>query len=447
MNDPHSATDNGISKTEGGFLFDDWTTEDKGLTDSTTLFDGKIIARMPDLGSESSVIKTIEKPQFPSFWMQVRTAAASVFQDGTSDDPIMRKRFFQRVTTLGGIVLLCGFGILFVGTGNEDPADGAAGVAEKTKSFSTGQGTFVSESPFSPVVQTPIGRDHFVRPEPSNVMPGVASPSAIPVAPVESVVAVSPQASPWDRPATNSFSPWETPPSSPANPFQPMDAAAIHTASPRATSPHTTSLVPSDTVVMSPMTPIHTAVMPVSPHEMPVSRHETQLIAQSNHPTLPHGMVPMQGRQDNMPGNMPGNMQGNMQGNMSGNMQQGIGVVPQHHPQYHPQWQTPAPHQSVPTMHAPPVYGTGVPMNQGQFGPQSQQYVMPPGYMVPSHQMVPVSTPIPSGVSTLPPQGGPQHMQPYGMPVQHQPLGTPPMQRPPSDFYSNPPQPPTSRWM
>ena len=184
------------------------------------------------------------------------------------------------------------------------------------------------------------------------------------------------------------------------------------------------------------------STMPVSQHEMPVSPYEVPRVAQSNYPAMPSGMMPMQGRQENVPG-----------GVLSNNPS----VPHQQYPQYPP----PQPVGPVVPGHpmqghpvqGHPMYGPGVPNNspqQGQYGQQSQQYAYPPGYMAPNNYTAPPGTPIPSGVSTLPPQGG-QNMPHYGAPMQNmQPLGTPPMTRPPSDFYYNPPYnnpAPTSRLM
>jgi hypothetical protein len=495
MNDPHSQQDSSLSKTESGFLFDDWKTDENGSNDSATLFDGKIIARMPDLGSESiakTVAKTVEKPQFPSFWGELGTSVLSVFQGGTNGSASAnpRQQFFQRVTAIGAVVLLCGFGILFIGSGDDEAIDYSINVVGTAKPSTTEAGSFFNH----PGVKDSGLKDSglFARqPEPTNDLFGGNTHSAIPVAPVESVVAVSPQVSPqvspWDRPAANSFSPQTDPqPNQPGNPFQPIDLAHAHHVSHAppippntvAMSPMTpigtpsTAAVPSGTVVMPSGTtamPFGTATMPVSPHEISVSPHEAlPLVAQSNHPTVPPGMMPMQGRQENMPG----------------------GASPHHNLPHHgsqhpssqhpnPQWQTsaPPPWQTSASQHSPhphSMHGHAAPVNhphqgqqghqgqghqgqwhqqghqgQGQFGPHhqqfNQQFVYPPGYMVPSHHATPAGMPIPTGVSTLPQQGGQSMPPPHGMPMQNMPpLGTPPMSRPPSDFH-NPP--PSSRWM
>ena len=402
MNDPHSQPAGYTPKKESGFLFGDWNLpEEKAPNDCTPLFDGKIIARMPDLGSVS-IAKTLEKSIVPSFWGYVRATISPVAQGGTPNTAVARQRFFHRVISFGGIVILCGIGILLLNPEKNKISENTFDLTEISLGTSGTSVTKPTVSPFSPVMQAP-----FAHSETSNVMPGFAVNAAIPVAPVESVTAVSPH-SPWDRPVAESPASWEYSPKPPADPFQPNNAAIADT-------------VPSglsDTVVMSPMTPIATASvpvsphgMPVSPHEMPVSPYEIQLIAQSNQHTVPSGMMPMHGRQEYSPG-----------------MAQ----------QQNTQWQTPVPQQFPPA--APGYAQSNYPYGQAGQG----QYAVPPNYMSPPQKAIPTSVPIPSGASTLPPQGG-QYGQPYGVPIQSvQPLGTPPMQRPPSDFY-NPP--PTSRWM
>jgi len=449
MNDPHSLPDSGISKTDGTFLFSDWDLSgEKSPADSATLFDGKIIARMPDLGSETIVktlSKTIETPRSPSFGEQVRASMVSVLKGGMTGDtpanPVARQQFFHRVTAIGAVVLLCGFGILFFGTDNDPSPDKAVDETKLTKSSVVERNPSGQESAFSSLLPAESGF----------VMPGVPSHSAIPVAPIERVAAVSPPVSPWDRPAANSFSPWDTPPSQPGNPnpFQPIEVAPAPPVPPGSVvmSPMTpigaaavpTSMVPNSTMPTAtmPTAMMQTSTMPVSPHEMPVSPHEVPLVA-SNYPTMPSGMMPMQGRQENAPGGIPPH---------------NTAVPPQYPPSAHAVSTVPGhPTQGYP-IQGHPMYGPGVPNNNpqhGHYGQQSQQYAFPPGYIAPNnHFAPPAGTPIPSGVSTLPPQGG-QYVPPHGMPMQNmQPLGTPPMTRPPSDFYYTPPYnpPPTSRLM
>ena len=394
MSDPHSLPDNGTLRTENGFLFDDWELPDgQNLTEDVTLFDGKIIARMPDLGS-GNIAKNIAKPEFSIFWRQVSALTVSIFRGGSPADAVTRERFFRRLTTFGAVMLLCGTGIFFFDYARDQPTENTPDIAE-ILSGTTESVDPVAVSIFSSALQS----------EQNGTIPNVTSSPAIPVAPVESVAAVS-TPSPWDRPTADSHSQQGTLSKQSENPFQPIDVVAD--------AIPTVPTVPSGTVVMSPMPPITGASMPVSPHEMPVSPFEMQLVAQSNMPSagnhvppnlpvVPPGMIPTHGQQQNM-----------------------RGTVPQQHM------------QSMPVTYGP-AHSHAMSSNNlhGQVA-QHSQYVVPPGYMVPNHHVAPVSMPIPSGVSTLPTQGG------YGMPVQNvQPLGTP-AQRPHSDFYN---APPSSRWM
>jgi len=423
MNNPHSLPDSGTPRTEGGFLFDDWNlTEEKGLTESGILLDGKIIARMPDLGSVS-IAQSLEKPKFPSFWGKACASVLSAFQ-GTPSNVADRERFFYRMTAFGGVILLVGAGILFFDQGKDKQTENVSSVAEilakNTEITTIEPFAVISETAFSPISQ----------PESGNAMSSIVSNSTIPVAPVESIAAVSPS-SPWDRPVADSHLPWAVTPSQP-DPFQPIEVAAIDTIPP----------MPSETVVMSPMTPITATPMPISPpHSMAISPFEMQMIAQSNVPHPPVGPPPhVQHVQPNHPAVPPGMMP----------MQERLQYIASTAPPQIPHWHPSAQQQQF----SPPVHGHVVPTHNphGQ-SMQHPQYVIPPGYMLSSNQrahnqippqQMPQSTPIPSGVSTLPAQGG-QHMHPHGMPMQHmQPHGTP-MQRPPNNFY-NPP-PPTSRWM
>jgi len=404
MNTPHSLPDSSTPKAEDGFSFDAWNlTEEKGLTESAALFDGKIIARMPDLGSEG-IAKNITKPKFPSFWGQVSASTLSFIQGGNAANAVARQQFFHRVTAFGGIVLLIGVGILFFDQSRERQTENVTSIAEilaeNAASSTIGSFAAISESAFSPILQS----------ESENTISSIVSNSTIPVAPVESVAAVSPS-SPWDRPAADLHSAWAvTPASQPENPFQPIEVAAIDAV----------PVMPSETVVMSPMTPIATASVPVLPHEMAVSPFEIQMIAQSSMPHPPAGAHIQPNHSAVPPGMMP----------MHERLQYMSNTAPQQIPHWHP---------SAQQQLSPPVHGHVVPVNNphGQSR-QNPQYVVPPSYMLPhsqrgNNQVIPQGVPIPSGVSTLSPQGG-QHMQPHGMPTQ----------RPPNNFYT---PPPTSRWM
>ena len=471
MNSPdYSVPDSGVPRTETDFLFDDWDlSEEKSPLGGATLFDGKIIARMPDLGS-TSIVKSIEKPKFPSFWGKIGMSVFSVFHGRKSAGVAAGQQFFHRVTTFGGILLLIGVGVLLFDhgvfdQGKEGETDNAAlaeifaGNAESaTASFAA-----VPESAFSSIMP----------PQSGNAMSAIASGSAIPVAPVESVAAVSP-ASPWDRPAADSHTSWDAAQSQsvqsqPDNLFLPIEVAVANPVPP----------VSPTTVTMSPMTPITAPVVAtpavstpiVSPVSPPVSPHEIQLLAQSNapphiassvshpsvgtpfppsHPSVPLGVMPMQERLQYMSNTAPQHSAPNAAPQHS---------VPNTVSQQIPPWHPSAQQQQFP----PSVHGQqAVPMNNphGQFG-QNSQYVVPPSYMLsqsqrahgqaapqntPMHSVaphnvapqytqfpgiVPQNSPIPSAASTLPVQGGsppPSHGVPmHGIPTQGVPAHGAPM--------------------
>lgn len=370
MNNPHSLPENSTPNAEGGLLFDDWNTlEEKNSTENTASFDGKIIARMPDLGSEN-IVKNIRNPKNSPFWEKIRPFS-SFFQQKT---PEARQQLFRRITTVGGIILLCGIGIILFDSDKDGATENVTDRAEILSELtgltdSTDEPVvFVSEAAFSPITSSTGNLSSAL----DNAMPNVVSYTPTPIA--------SPP-SPWDRPAADTRTSWENAPAQPENPFLPIDSAAVYT----------TSTMPSEPLVMSPMYPIGGTSMPVSPHEMPISPFEAQLVAQANtpnYPAIPPGMMPMQERRENVSGVMPQQFSPPMSGHT-----------------------VPMPHQS------------------GQFGQQPPQYVVPPGYLLPQQQAVPQqSIPIPSGVSTLNQQGG--------QPLQNMQSQVP---RPPNDFYYAPP--------
>ena len=393
MNDLPPSPDNGEQKTKDHFLLDGWCLSDeKSPTESAALFDRKIIARMPDLGSES-IIKSIEKPKFPLFWGRMYSSVLLIIQKNIADTKI-RQRFFHYVTTIGGVVLLCGLGILLLiprETGQTKNAPTRTGTLAENTDFLEKSMVPFAESAFSPILPQESG----------GLVSGVGSNTVIPVAPIENIVAVSPP-SPWDRPVADSHSPWEK---QSENAFQPVNTANITNAVPVAATP----AVPSGTVAMSPMTPMSTAPFQVSPYEVPVSPYGTQRVAQSNMPSSTAHVG------DSVPPQYPAGMQGMT-------------------PQQPTHWQTSAPHQSPSNAHG---YATTSHHSRNQISPHTQ-YVVPPGYMLPSSQVAQQNLPIPSGVSTLPAQGG-QPIQTHSMPVQNiQPQGTPPPSVP-AYYYNTPP--------
>jgi len=374
MNNPYSLPNNTTLTSEGGFLFNDWELSERRTTEEMPPFDGKIIARMPDLGAEG-LLKSIEKPKFPSFWERTYSSVLATFQGTISSSTATRQQFFHRFTTIGCVVLLCGVGILLLERGNKS-AETAFDIGEFTMSdsaeatttpppFITGIGHSDNESAFAPIVP-PWSND-----TPSDVAPH----SAIPVAPMESFAAVpntavdppEPAGSVWERPVADSYSPWGIASRQPEIPQ--------------------TGVIPS-TVAMSPM---------LDMSSMPMSPYEQQLLAQSNLPVQPPVDPFMQVNNQVVPGMMP--MQERMK-NTSGvaTTQNNVrrGVAPPLHPQYVPQ-------SAVQDMHAP-----------------FSQQVPPP---------VPPNMPIPSAVSTLQPQGSGYYPPPPNTSV---PGGQP------TDFYGTP---------
>ena len=379
MSNPHSLSDHTTPTTEGTFLFNDWELYGKRPTEDIAPFDGKIIARMPDLGAESFV-KSIDRQKFPSPWEQMVSPVLSVFQRVAASSPVARQKFFHRLTTVGCVVLLCGIGILLLERGNK-PEENVPLIAELDVSGSiettttpptliTGIGLSENELAFAPIVPTWS----------SDSPPDVAHPSAIPAVSIESHAAVPNTAahppesvgSVWERPVADSYSPFGSAPRQPENPLPPSAFA-------------NTSAAPA-TVAMTPM--IDMANVPISPYEH-------QLLAQSNLPTqLPldpfvqvndyvgPGMMPMQDRIDNVPG-------------MATTQNTRQGVSSPFYPSY-------VPASAMQDMHSP--------YNQRNL------YAPQPGM------------PIPSGPSTLQSQGSGYYGQPQNASAPRQP----------SDFYGTP---------
>jgi len=374
MSDPLSQPDHGTQATANGFLFDDWNPTEMSPTEDAAPFDGKIIARMPDLGS-NGFDKNIEKTTFPSFWDRTRLSFATVIQGRTFESVRSfmgtRQQFFHRVTAFGSVILLCGIGILFLDQNRDEPIENSINIVniltENTES--PGIGTVAlsqNESAFSPVVL----------PEANNTPSdsGVSIPVADFVA-VQNSVASAPEPidSVGNRPTANSYSPWDVVPKH-VESFSPSpDAVAV--ASP---------IPPSSpvTVAMAPMTPV-----PVPSMSMPVSPYERQLVARSNTPIRPPVDPFIQASNSQVPGMMP----------MHERLENMTNASPQE-----------AQRSASASPPYPPLVAVqgGMPVNiqghgnnpHGQYGQHSLSNV-----------------PIPSGVSTLPPQNG-YYAQPYTQP-------------------------------
>ena len=454
MNDPYSSLpDNDVVERISGFISDDWNRSDeKSATESTCLFDGKIIVRMPDLGS-LGIARSIQKPKSPSFWGQAYMTALSVFRWHSyanverHANVEKRQRFFRFLTTFGGIVLLCGIGILFIGKAKDSSAEHVDDAVEimvnNTRAVNNTNAPVVESTV---AVEKPAGRPEVeaaappkrsprpaatppteepstetaaqppAPPAPTTATANVTATPAPPAASAEEGVATANShrsATPWDRPAADAFAVLGTAPPRSENPPPAINNIAANvSAVPPTTAPNmvargvpvmeTAPVTHAATVPMTPMTPINAASAPISPYEMPpVSPFELQMIAQSNahhSPVAPH-----------------------VQPNFHA-VQPGVAIYQNTHGQALPQPQLP-----------PPAYGQGAPVHYGvptnhqpgQYG-QQNAYAVPSGYVVPNYQTMPPSAPIPSGVSTLPFQTG-QNMQPHGAPTQ-----------PPNNFY-NPP--------
>ena len=355
MSDPHSPPNGTITSAESGFLFSDWDMSEKGLSEVSPQFDGKIIARMPDLGSENFT-QSIEKSKSPSFWENVGLSIASMIQGNRSSFPhASRQRFFLRFAIFGGIILLCGVGILFLEGENQPTVPEIADIIELVTPF------IPDETPEN----APLALILFPEANSASARAEVTPHQTVPAAPVEGVVAVSspPPAhlpgqteSVWNRPAGDEYSPWNTAPRQPAS----SPATADNSPPP---APQ------SATVAMAPMIDMS---MPISPYEQQLltqanmSAHQpVDPFVQQNSYVVP-GMIPMQERQENPTGFATANSRQS--------------VSPPYHPQY-------LPPGAVQSTH--PQYG--------QYNPQA----------------VPPNMPISSGASTLPPQG---HMDYYHQP-------------------------------
>ena len=248
MSDPRPFPNDSPNTTESGFLFSDWELPEKSMSEPPSPFEGKIIARMPDLGSENFV-QSIEKTKSLSYWEKFGWYIASMIQGNAT--PSARQRFFLRVATFGSVVLLCGIGILFLEEANEQGTENA--VLTKNLSEIAEVTAIAQENPsVAPVL--PAGANGSLTVFSAN--------QTIPVASIENVVAVSPppaanipeQAeSVWNRPAADAHSPWDV---SPKQPADPLSAPITQTAA----------------VAMSPMIDM----------SLQMSPYEQQLLAQAN---------------------------------------------------------------------------------------------------------------------------------------------------------------------
>ena len=386
MGTSHSLPDSTAQATENNFLFSDWEMPERYPNEAAAPFDGKIIARMPDLGTDGFE-KNMKTSKFPPFWGKM--GATVLFLQRKP-----RPQYFLRIATLGCIILLVGIAILFFDRESKPTAPGT----DIIKNIVLEDIEKVSNP--VPPAKKETALDTASRLVTASQPAGNTVSSTIPVAPAESVAVVPNTAvnlptgyteSVLNRPAGDPYSPFGVVPKQPENPLGVPDKTFP--------APET----PTDIVTMSPMIDM-TATMPVSPYEVSVPHHEQPLVAQSSMPVrMPvdpflqqsnagaPGMMPVVGRVDNPP--------------------------------FPPQTQSrSAAGTQYPTQYYIPEYAPQS-VVQGIHPPYSRQHNP---YTDTSQSM-----PIPSGVSTLPPQG--QSAGQYNIP--HNTTG----QRVPSEFYNSPP--------
>ena len=385
--------------TENSFLFSDWEIPSEAPTRRAFQFDGhklevpqfegRIIARMPDLGSDCFV-KSIEKPRSPSFWANAVTKAissCSAMINGImpnskpeSHDHYTRQQFSFRVAAVSCVVVLFCIGIFYFERGEQ-----ATEISDNITEAVPGKVEFASNEPV--VIREPNG---LALPEwhhltSQNVVATqdvtVAEPPVSVGEPVQSGSvsgSVWNPGSVWNRPAADSYSPSNTAlVRSERSEGNPIAVASADSSPPFPVAPSASPAAPPvaqpATVTMTPMIDMS---MPVSPHEQqffaysgpPVGLHPPvqapfDPFAQISVPVAPQGMMPMSHH-------------------TSAPHHSGHPVPPPVHPQYAP----------LSAMHPP----------QGQHNP----HMMMPPQMPPPH-----SPPIPAGPSTLPVQGTPHPQQ------------------------------------
>ena len=360
MSDPHSLLDHGTQAT--ALPFDDWDLTDK--SPSPPSFDGKIIARMPDLGSNGLARRTEKSKQFYALWSRTCLFMMSGVQRWVPESLRSfvgtRQQFFQRLTAFGGALLLCGLLLLLLDQNDKEPPHEPLNIAEI---LPENKGTSAAKT--AVLVQDVPKVSAVFSPESGNVPSGNIVSTAIPAtdsAVIPNAVASSSEqtGAVWNRP--ESSSPWDV------TIKQPEPPSTATGGSP-------------DIVAMSPMPPIPTS-MPVSPFERqlvartpPPVRPPVDPFLQANQPHVPPGMTLMHERSENRV-NHP------IQDARSAS------VVPPYYP----------PLVAV-------QGGVPVDLPHGYYG----QYGSVPQNVAPSS-----NRPIPSGVSTLSPQSGYPPQNPAG---------------------------------
>lgn len=357
MSHPHSLPDNTAQVSESGFLFHDWALPEKNPAEPHHFFDGKIIARMPDLASECFA-RGDEKSLSRFYWGKKMLSDSPVVQRGAFPAPVARLQLFHRITAFGCVVVLCGLMLMLFDQGDKsvkNTPDITEIVAEGVKIPITDFGEII--------VSTSVAQ-----PEPTEKISDIPSSSVIPVAPAENfatvlVAAASPPdqvqsghvQSVWNRPPGDSYSPWNVTQRQPEEP-----STEVASLEPSQTHPKAQAVL-SNTVAMAPMVDL----------SMPVSPYEQQWLAQSNSPPVQVPVDPF----------------------MQLNNHAGSSMMPVQNQWVSEQAVAARPNdQRVP----PPPYP--------QSFPPSAAHGMPVQY--PYNQIPPSSVPIPSGISTLPSQGG-----------------------------------------
>ncbi|MDR3234836.1 MAG: hypothetical protein LBT46_14450 [Planctomycetaceae bacterium] len=94
--------------------FEEWNFQDENVSGNHTVLDGKIIARMPDLGAAPS-ISQINDDDEPSVAELFRKAFAAALRGKKKKIPAASERqLYRRLSAAGIAVLICGAGLLFL---------------------------------------------------------------------------------------------------------------------------------------------------------------------------------------------------------------------------------------------------------------------------------------------------------------------------------------------
>jgi len=437
MRDPQSSPDVSFPdttayKAENGFLFSDWETPEKNPMTETpyagNLFDGKIIARMPDLGTEfvaaenifaKCTVSTNEQSTVSLCTKKIgrtlstfSTKIAANIKEKTArflpGTPNGRQQYFIRLTAIGCVVLLCGIAVVFIERGNQSENIAELTVADSGNVASSAANDpvvlFCETSSFVPIFMPEMANVVEVSSLDGNVAGNTVPPPAAEVP--------TPGDSVWNRSVADSYSVWDT-------------------AARQARQPETAPADASTGAV--PMTSMVDMSMPVSPFEQ-------QLLAQSNLPIQQQVQQPVDpfqqpGAVQPMGHTALGTMPSQYEPPLYGQQQY---VQPQYvQPQGQPQNHNPRP-PTVPFVQpqyvpASAIEGMHPPFSQHnpQTAPMMSAPAVPaPMASVPQAMAPPPAAPIPSGVSTLPMHGAP--MQGQG--------GFYPQQQPHGHYYNPPPR-------